>query len=278
MIYVSLLANTGIGNEVLKSLLSIPYVIVDSVLTRRFESDYPFYHTKELYQEAESNGILCFTNKDVNTDYYDYIKNRKIDVILVATFNQIIKNDILNLPNVLIVNYHPSLLPKYRGPSPISWMILNGERKAGITIHLLTNEIDAGDIILQQEIDIEEKEILGSLLFKLSKLSSKMTCEFFDLYYNNNIELRQQDASESTYFKRPLKEREFSNSDSFSYIEKRLRAFHPFPGSILIDDNREKFIVKDFKISNEKLRSKNFNKSLIKDGLNIMLNVESAPK
>lgn len=273
-VVVSLLANTGIGNEVLRSLLSIPSVVVDSVVTRKFDSEYPYYNSKELYQEAESEGILCFTDIDVNIEYFNYIKKKAVDIILVASFNQIIKDNILNLPNTLIINYHPSLLPKYRGPSPIVWTILNNERRTGLTIHLLEKKIDAGDIIMQKELIIAENEFLGSLMLKISKLAGEMTYELIECVANNKLVTKRQIESESTYYKRPSKEREIYFNDAYEITEIKLRAFHPYPGALFIDEKGDSYLVKNYSMSNYKETSEINEILLIKRKSNILLNIK----
>jgi methionyl-tRNA formyltransferase len=245
-ITVSLLANTGIGNAVFRALVNNSAVIVDSIVTRKFEENYPLYDIPELYYEAEQKGVKCFFDIDVNTDYFNYIKNRKVDVILVATFNQIIKNNLLSLPNIKIFNFHPSLLPKYRGPSPIIWTLLNGEKKTGITIHVLSEKIDAGDIVLQKEVEIEIEETLGSLSHKLAIAAEPLTEMLIDGILNNKLEPKNQNPTESSYFKRPSSQRFFYHNDPLNIVETRLRAFHPFPGSVYVDEDDNKFIVLDY--------------------------------
>jgi len=253
---VALIANTGIGNEVFKALLKCSSVVVDSVLTRKLEGEFPYFKTQELHQLVNAKGIKCFTNIDANTTYYEYLCMQNIDLILVATYHQIIKKNLIELPKLGIINYHPSLLPKYRGPSPISWVILNGEPKTGITIHNLTIKVDEGSVLSQDSINIESNDNLGSLFQKLSILSGKMTPVIIKKLLDQSIIPKEQNNDESSYFSRPTNENIIYESMDFNSIYKIVKAFHPFPRAVFMKGrdlykvNNYSFKYKDIDVSN----------------------------
>lgn len=253
---VALIANTGIGNEVFKALLKCSSVTVDSVLTRKLEGEFPYFKTQELHQLVTVKGIKCFTNIDANTAYYEYLCMQNIDLILVATYHQIIKKTLIELPKLGFINYHPSLLPKYRGPSPISWVILNGESETGITIHNLTTKVDEGSVLSQDSINIECNDNLGSLFQKLSILSGKMTPVIIEQLLNQSILPKEQNNDESSYFSRPINKNIIYESMDFNSIYRIVKAFHPFPkavfmkGRISYKVNNYSFKYNDIKISN----------------------------
>ena len=262
-IKVALIANTGMGNEVLTALINNPFVIVDSVLTRSLEGEFPYYKELELHNLAKQSGIKCFVNLDVNVEYFDYVKERNIDLIVVATFSQIIKDHLINLPKLGIINFHPSLLPKYKGATPMNWVILNGEKTTGLSVHFLTAELDSGPILLREIIEVDKNETIGSLFKKTSIIAGKVTTRVINSFLNGYIKTIEQDPDESTYFPNAKNKRfrKIISTTNYDSAIKILRAFHPFPKAIIAHNDNE-YLVENF-ILDEKnecngLNNKNF--------------------
>ncbi len=173
------------------------------------------------------------------------IQNTNPDLIVVAAYSQIIPNDILKIPKYGCLNIHPSLLPRWRGPSPIQFAILNGDDKTGVTIIKMTEEIDAGPILRQKEIKIEEKETYTTLHNKLGKLGGNLLIETIPKLINNEIEVINQDESKSTYSKFLKKEDgKIDWKKSAREIERQIRAFNPWPGSFTMWKKRRIKILK----------------------------------
>jgi folate-dependent phosphoribosylglycinamide formyltransferase PurN len=107
------------------------------------------------------------------------------DLLITCSFPIILKKFILEVPKLGGINVHPSLLPKYRGPSPIFWVLLNGEQYTGVTIHYLSEKIDTGDILLQQTIGISPYDNLDSLTQKIAEAAADL---LGDLLQENRIE------------------------------------------------------------------------------------------
>ena len=112
-----------------------------------------------------------------NSEIINKIKNLNPDLVCVVAYGKILPKEILEIPKYGSINVHPSLLPKYRGSAPIQWAILNGDKKTGVTIMYLNEEMDAGDIILQKEVDILENETSGELWNRLSKIGADLLVE-----------------------------------------------------------------------------------------------------
>lgn len=112
-----------------------------------------------------------------NEEFLEKIQSLQPDVICVVAYGKILPKSILNIPTYGCVNLHPSLLPKYRGPAPIQWAILNGDTNTGITTMYMDEGMDTGDIILQQEIPIGENETTGELWQRVSEIGSDMLVE-----------------------------------------------------------------------------------------------------
>lgn len=113
---------------------------------------------------------IRFIEVDKLKNFIEEIKNVYPDFGVVVSFGKIIPEEVLNLFPKGVINLHPSLLPKYRGPNPIRWQILNGEKLSGITIIKLTKEIDAGPILIKKEVQVDENDNYTKLSEKLIKI------------------------------------------------------------------------------------------------------------
>ena len=135
-------------------------------------------------------------NKEGETD----LKALNPDIFVTASYGQIIKHNILDIPKYGTINVHASLLPKYRGPAPIQWAIMNGEKKTGVTIMKTDIGLDTGDIYFSKEIDILNSDTSSSVFDKLANLGIDCLKEFFENfeYYKNNH--TKQNDEEATYF------------------------------------------------------------------------------
>lgn len=121
---------------------------------------------------AIEHNIECIQPKSLRTEeIYNYIKKLNPDLIVVAAYGKIIPEEIINIPRLGIINVHSSLLPKYRGASPIHSALYNLDEKTGISIMMIDKGLDTGDVLEQEEIEIEESDNLGTLTDKLSKLA-----------------------------------------------------------------------------------------------------------
>lgn len=144
--------------------------------------------------------IPIYQFQKLNIEGEQILKSLDADLFVTASYGQIIKQNILDIPKFGTINVHASLLPKYRGPAPIQWAIMNGEKKTGVTIMKTELGLDTGDIFLMKEINIE-KEDTGSTMFeKLASLGVECLKEFFanfDYYIKKHI---PQDEAKATYF------------------------------------------------------------------------------
>ena len=159
--------------------------------------------------------------------------NNSFDIAILAAFGQIIPKEILTIPKYGFLNVHPSLLPKYRGPSPIRTPILEGETKTGVTIIKLDKELDHGPILDQKEITIDKLDTLMSLTEKLAKFGADLLIETLPYYLSGKIKPKEQDHAQATYTKRLTKKDGYINLDNPSdpiKLDRLIRAFYPWPG------------------------------------------------
>ncbi len=161
------------------------------------------------------------------------IGNLKPDLGIVAAYGQIIPQNILTIPKYGFLNVHPSLLPKYRGASPIQAAILNGDEKTGLTIILMDEKMDHGKIVSSSQFLISDKKITcPELSQKLAELGANLLKETIPKWVKGEIKPKAQNEKNATYTKIIKKEDgKIDWSKPAEEIERQIRAFTPWPGS-----------------------------------------------
>ncbi|EEB36950.1 methionyl-tRNA formyltransferase [Anaerococcus hydrogenalis DSM 7454] len=184
-----------------------------------------------IKQYALDNNLEVLTPDSVNTDeFINILREKEIDFIVVVAFGQLIKENLLKEFKNKIINLHPSSLPKYRGPSPVQFTLLNGDKTTHASAMLIEKGMDSGDILYQKELEIQDEDDFTSLSEKLSKIGSQAIL-YSLLNYNDLIEKSiKQDDENATFTKKISKDMgkiDFSN-DKEDIINK-IRAFVEFP-------------------------------------------------
>ena len=110
----------------------------------------------------------------------------KPDIIIVAAYGQILPESVLNIPQYKCINIHPSLLPRYRGPSPVAAAILNGDAQTGVTIMLIEKKVDSGPIIAQITVPIRDDDTTGSLTGRLAKMGAELLIATLPAWVSGN--------------------------------------------------------------------------------------------
>ena len=160
------------------------------------------------------------------------IKEIKPHLVILAAYGKIIPKEILEIPKYGCLNVHPSLLPKYRGPSPIQTVILNGDEETGTTIILIDEKMDHGPILKSKVKSLKSKVTHKKLSKELANLSIDSLIEIIPKWINNEIKARPQDESNATYTKIIKKEDgKIDWKKSAVEIERQIRAFYPWPGT-----------------------------------------------
>ena len=152
-----------------------------------------------LKVKAEELGIPVLQYEKVSREGIDDIRAIEPDVIVTAAFGQILSEAFLAIPKFAVLNVHASLLPKYRGSSPIQWSILNGDEYTGITIMKTVKAVDAGDILLQKKTKIAQNETAGELFDRLAVLGGEAIVEAIGLVESGKAEFVPQDESGVTH-------------------------------------------------------------------------------
>ncbi|OGN95010.1 MAG: methionyl-tRNA formyltransferase [Chloroflexi bacterium RBG_13_50_10] len=153
------------------------------------------------------------------------------DLIVVAAFGQILPPEVLALPKFGCLNVHPSLLPRYRGASPVATAILQGDEVIGVTIMLLDAGMDTGPILSQKEVPISAEDTTGSLTVKLAQTGAQLLMETLPLWIDGSIKPRPQDDRQASYSKVIAKsDGEMDWRRSTVELWRRVRAFDLWPG------------------------------------------------
>ena len=169
------------------------------------------------------------------------LKSFNADLFVVAAYSQILPKEILEIPRLRTIGVHPSLLPKYRGPTPIQTAILNGDEKTGVSLFLIDEKIDHGKIIANNKYKIANNDNYETLMRKLAELGADLLIETLPKFINGEITPLTQDESQATYTKKFSTKNAFIEPQDLEKagnqggevaieIDRKIRALNPEPG------------------------------------------------
>jgi methionyl-tRNA formyltransferase len=186
-----------------------------------------------IVQWAEEHDIKVFMPDNPNSDEFIHEMNKQsADVFILCSYGHILGESLLDVPRYGCVNIHPSLLPKYRGAAPIQRVLMDGEKKTGVTMIVMDEKIDHGNIILQHAVEIQPDDNYGSLSTRLSQLSASLVVEAVKAIMGNGGERFAQHHAESTYAAKVTKDEMMINWEKGSEVVYNLiRALAPYPGA-----------------------------------------------
>ncbi|MFE0503497.1 methionyl-tRNA formyltransferase [Peribacillus butanolivorans] len=217
---------------VLKRILDEGYDVI-AVVT---QPDRPVGRKKVLTPppvkvEAEKQGIPVYQPEKIREkEDLEKIIALKPDLVVTAAFGQILPNELLEAPKYGCINVHASLLPELRGGAPIHYSILQGKEKTGITIMYMAEKLDAGDILTQAEVTIEEEDNVGTLHDKLSKVGSDLLAETLPKLINEELNAIKQDEDKATFAPNIRRsEEKIDWSKTGEDIYNHVRGLNPWP-------------------------------------------------
>jgi methionyl-tRNA formyltransferase len=197
-------------------------------------------------QYAEANGLNVVqpeTFKD--PDAVEQLSGIQPDIIVVVAYGQILPDTVLRIPIYKCINIHPSLLPKYRGPSPIAAAILNGDAETGVTIMLIEKKVDIGPILSQRRTAIADEDDTESLSGKLAGLGALLLIETLPDWVAGRIQPAAQDESLASYTRMVTKEDgQLDLNLSAVQLWHKVKAYHPWPGCYVHWKERRLKIIK----------------------------------
>ncbi len=196
-------------------------------------------------KKAEEEGLTIWQPERVNApEFLDILRCVSPEVIIVAAYGQILRRDLLSIPPRGAINVHASLLPSFRGPDPIRWALLRGEKETGVTIMLMDEGIDTGPVLAQKKVAIERDDNYQSLVEKLGREGGKLLVETLPRWVREEISPRPQEG-EVSYAPVLKKERAKINWEDKAFdIVNQVRAFSPRPGAYTYYNNTRIKILK----------------------------------
>ncbi len=233
--------------EVLKKNFNLQIVIT----TGKFE-------TKPVPKYCIENKIAYMPVETLSgKNLKSLIINHKSSIGVLADFGLIVPKEILNLFPKGIINIHPSLLPKYKGPTPVQTAILNGEKITGVTLIKLDTQIDHGPILAQVKEEILPQDTAQSLYSRLFKIGAEMLPKIIDRFFIGSLKPKAQNHQKATFTK-ILKRRDgfidILNPPSAQALESMIRAYFPWPGVYTkLKMENEKFKIIKF-LPNKKIQ------------------------
>ena len=220
-------------------------------------------------QVALDNNIEVYQPEKIRNEY-EYILDKKPDIIITCAYGQIIPSVLLDTPKYKAINVHASLLPKLRGGSPLHRAIIDGYDKTGVTIMYMAPGMDDGDIITQEEIKINDTDNVGIIHDKLSVLGRDLLLKTLPSIFDGTNTRTKQDESEVTFaynIKREEEKIDFNKTAREVY--NQIRGLYPFPTAYL-ELNGEVIKVCSSRLGETKKGSCGEITSIYKDGIGIM--------
>lgn len=183
---------------------------------------------------CEKNNIPILTVSKFDNEVINRIKSAGATIAVLAYFGMLLKKDVLDIFPDGIINIHPSLLPKYRGATPVQSAIINGDHETGVSIIRLDEKMDHGPILIQKKEKIFSYDTTETLHDRLFKKGAEILSEIIQEYEAGKIIAQPQNDTKATYTKRSFMRQDgFIDSDNppdKSQLDRMIRALHPWPG------------------------------------------------
>ena len=186
-----------------------------------------------LLDEANHNNITCITPDNFKeADNISQFKKLNLDLVVVFSYGVLLPKNFLSIPKYGCINIHTSLLPKWRGASPVQQVLMHNEKESGFTFILMNERLDEGDIIYKKKILVCQDDNYITLLNKITKLASNDIVNVIERLADNNIKLTKQNNEEATYCYKIKKEDSYINfNETAQEVYGKIRAFNPNPGA-----------------------------------------------
>lgn len=192
---------------------------------------------------CELKGIPIAQPIKLDNEFYEELSKNNYELFIVASYGKIIPDNILNIPKSGVLNVHPSLLPLYRGPSPIESALLNGDKDMGISIMKLDKEMDHGPILIQSKFEINKEATAGTLEVEAGQLGGELLTQILEHYLEGTLVPKEQEHSAATFCKKITKELgEIKLNDNANVVRNKFRALTPWPSLYFFTKHGEKSI------------------------------------
>lgn len=233
----------------------IGYACLEELLRSGIEVAALFTHTDDPAEEiwfrrprtlADERNIPLFENEDLrNPTRLEYIRRLEPDYFFSFYYRNMLPKEALAIPRIAAMNLHGSLLPKFRGRCPVNWVLIEGEKKTGVTLHIMEAKPDAGDIVAQQEVTIAFEDTAHTLALKLVDASRTVMRDTMPLLEAANFERRPQTGASSYYGARSPDDGVIDWSKGADDIYNLTRAVtHPYPGAFTFLEGKRLLVWK----------------------------------
>jgi len=178
-------------------------------------------------------GLKTFQPENINSEEsVKFLKSLDPDLFVIAAYGQILSQEVLDIPKIMPINIHASLLPRYRGAAPINWALINGDNKTGISIMYVALKMDSGPVIMQRETKIEDNDTAFSLEEKLSVCGAALLMETLIIIDKRDYRLVEQDEEKAVYAPKMKKDDGLIDwNSSATDIYNQIKGVVPWPGA-----------------------------------------------
>ncbi|MEV7290482.1 methionyl-tRNA formyltransferase [Streptomyces microflavus] len=194
------------GHRTLQALLDSEHDVVTVVTHPKSEHAYEKIWSDSVADLAEKHGIPVIIRNRPDDELVDRLKEVTPDIIVANNWRTWMPPEIYNLPVHGTLNIHDSLLPAYAGFSPLIWALINGEPEVGVTAHLMDEELDAGDIVIQRSVAVGPTDTTTDLFHRTVDLIAPVTTEALGLIASGQTEFTRQDRSKASFFHKRAEE------------------------------------------------------------------------
>lgn len=194
------------GHRTLQALLDSGHDVVTVVTHPKSEHAYEKIWSDSVADLAEKHGIPVIIRNRPDDELVDCLKEVAPDIIVANNWRTWMPPEIYNLPVHGTLNIHDSLLPAYAGFSPLIWALINGEPEVGVTAHLMDEELDAGDIVIQRSVAVGPTDTTTDLFHRTVDLIAPVTTEALGLIASGQTEFTRQDRSKASFFHKRAEE------------------------------------------------------------------------
>lgn len=195
---------------------------------------------------AMDNNIPYLQPDKISSELTDQLNSHKdLDLFIVVAYGKILPEDFIKIPKFGTINIHYSLLPKYRGASPVEASLLNGDTVTGVSIQQMEFKLDSGPILSEEKVEIDINDTKDLLKDKLIKIGADLICKILPNIINKNIEGKIQNENDATFCKKIKKEHgEIDPNDNAKDNWNKYRAYFGWPGVFFFEDNKRIKITK----------------------------------
>lgn len=233
----------SVGHECLKVLLEAGDEVV-AVVTHEDDPKEEIWFPS-VAELARKHRLPVHTPSNPNTAaFVELIRGLAPDLIFSFYYRCILSRDLLEIPRLGGINLHGSLLPKYRGRSPVNWVLVNGETETGVTLHYMVETADAGDIIAQRRVSIDLQDTALSLFRKITAAAAELLRETLPLIKSGSAPRISQDSSQATKFggRHPEDGKIAWEAPALSIYNLIRAVTHPYPGAFTFHHGRKLYI------------------------------------